>query len=123
MKINLNNIYFSHKSVTCMNKNGKPLSVYSSLNEAQASADYIGSDLIPYQCSKCGMYHLKPKEYYFEKVVRRCSCVDHKGNPKDTYKTREDALRMVRIRSQPGITLSVYSCPQGAGYHLTSRGI
>lgn len=123
MKINLNNIYYSHKSETCMNKDGKPLSVYSSYNEAQACADYVGRDFIPYQCFKCGMYHLKPKKFYCEKILRRCTCVDHNGNPKDTYKTLEDAQRMVRIRSSAGITLKVYECPQGEGYHLTSRGI
>ena len=113
MKINLNNFYYSHKSETCMNKDGKPLSVYASYNEAQASADYVGKDFIPYQCSKCGMYHLKPKEFYCEKVTRRCDCVDHNGQPKDTYKPQEDAQRMIRIRSKAGIQLNVYPCLVG----------
>lgn len=123
MKINTNKIFYSYKSETCMNKDGKPLSVYSTYNEAQASANYVGRDFIPYHCSKCGMYHLKPKEYYCEKVIRRCDCVDHNGQPKDTYKTQEDAQRMVRIRSKAGIQLNIYPCPQGEGYHLTSRGV
>jgi len=61
MKINTNKIYYSHKSETCMNKDGKPLSVYSSYNEAQESANYVGRDFIPYHCSKCRMYHKNPK--------------------------------------------------------------
>lgn len=38
MKMTINQIYYSHKSSTCMNKDGKALSVYDSYQEAQNSA-------------------------------------------------------------------------------------
>lgn len=45
MKMNINQIYYSHKSSTCMSKEGKALSVYESYQEAQNSAHYIGKIL------------------------------------------------------------------------------
>ena len=123
MKMNINRIYYSHKSSTCMNKDGKALSVYESYQEAQNSARYIGKSFIPYLCSKCGKYHLKPEEFYCEKVNRVCNCVDHNGNPKDSYKTKEDALKMVNIRAKAGIELHIYKCPKSDYYHLTSRNV
>lgn len=123
MKMNINQIYYSHKSSTCMNRYGKPLSVYESYQEAQNSALYIGKSFIPYLCSKCRKYHLKPEEFYCEKVNRDCDCVDHNGNPKDSYKTRKDALKMVNIRAKAGIALHIYECPKSNYYHLTSRNM
>lgn len=123
MKMNINQIYYSHKSSTCMNKDGKALSVYESYQEAQDSARYIGKSFIPYLCSKCGKYHLKPEEFYCEKANRVCNCVDHNGNPKDSYKTREDALKMVNIRAKAGIKLNIYECPKSNYFHLTSRNV
>lgn len=123
MKININQIYYSHKSSTCMNKDGKALSVYESYQEAQRSAHYIGKSFIPYLCSTCGKYHLKPEEFYCEKINRICNCVDHNGKPKDSYKTESDAQKMAKIRSASGIELFVYKCPFGCGYHLTSNKI
>ena len=123
MKIKFNQIYFTHKSMTCFSKEGNPLSVYESYQEAQNSAQYIGKVFIPYLCKKCGKFHLKPEEFYCEKVIRVCSCVDHNGKPKDSYKTREDALKMVHIRAKAGIKLHVYKCPRGKYYHLTSQNM
>ena len=123
MKMNINQIYYSHKSSTCMSKEGKALSVYESYQEAQNSARYIGKFFIPYLCSRCGKYHLKPEEFYCEKVIRVCNYVDHNGNPKDCYKTREDALKMVNIRAKAGIILHIYECPKSDCFHLTSRNV
>ena len=122
MKLNLTNVYYSKKSSTCMNKDGKPLSFYSSFEEAQECANYIGN-MVPYLCSMCGKFHLIPQEFYCEKIKRVCTCVDHKGQPKHTYKTKADALKMVNIRAKAGIILHVYKCPQNSGYHLSSRSI
>lgn len=121
MKINLNQIYYAHKSSTCINKDGLPLSVYTSFGEIQNSAHCIDKAMIPYLCKNCGKYHLTPQEFYCEKVSPSCSCVDRNGQPKDTYKTKADALKMANIRSRTGVLLHVYECPQGSGYHLTSR--
>lgn len=123
MKMNINQIYYSHKSSTCMSKEGKALSVYESYQEAQNSARYIGNSFIPYLCSRCGKYHLKPEEFYCEKVIRVCNCVDHNGNPKDCYKIREDVLKMVNIRAKAGIILHIYECPKSDCFHLTSRNV
>lgn len=123
MKINLNKIYYVRKSDSCMNKNGQPLSVYDSYDEAMQSANYIGSDLVPYHCDNCNRYHLKPEKFYCEKIKRNCSCVDHNGKIKETYKTKEDALKMLAIRSEGGVKLYVYKCPNGIGYHLSSHNL
>ena len=125
MRGNITRIYFSHKSGTCISRNGTPLSVYNSFSEAQESADFQFSrnriQLIPYSCPVCGKFHLKPEEFYCKKIISRCSCTDHNGHRKDCYATRKDAEKMVSIRSKTGITLYVYPCPQGNGFHLTSR--
>lgn len=122
MKMNLNQIYIPHKSNTCFSKTGNPLSAYNSLAEAQRSANYQSSEnkFTPYYCNTCGKYHLKPTEYFCKKKNSTCDCRDHQGNKKDTYETRYDAEKMVKIRGQAGITLYVYECPQGNGFHLTS---
>lgn len=121
MTINLNTIYFSKKSSICMSKDGNPLSVYDSYQEALSSANYIGKNLIPYQCEYCNYYHLKPEEFYCEKLTRRCNCVDHNGCKKDTYKTESDAMKIVKIWAKKGKFLRIYKCPQGEGYHLSSH--
>ena len=125
MKMNLSNIYIPIKSETCFSKTGNPLSVYLSYSEAQESANYqysqSGISLIAYQCNTCGKYHLKPTEYYCEKLSSSCSCIDHNGRKKDAYSTLQDAEKMITIRKQAGVTLYVYKCPKGNGYHLTSR--
>ena len=121
--MNTSLFYFSHKSNTCFSKNGTALSVYDTYDEAQKSADYQSSNtnFTPYQCSTCGKYHLKPTEFYCQKIISRCSCRDHKGNTKDTYATFQDAEKMVNIRKQAGVILYVYKCPEGKGFHLTSN--
>ena len=54
------------KSPTCFKKDGEPLSTYLSEYEANDGASHVrfqyGLDLSPYQCSKCGHWHLSPKE-------------------------------------------------------------
>lgn len=120
MKINLNNVFFTHKSSTCFSHDGNPLSVYSSYQDALESADYASINLVPYQCERCGLFHLKPEAFYCEKVIRKCNCVDSNGKAKATYKTKEDAVKMANIRKNFG-NITVYLCPEGYGYHLTSH--
>lgn len=125
MKLNSTKFYVSHKSKSCFSKSGNPLSVYKSLSEAQESADYqlsqSGVRLSPYRCSICGDFHLKPTDFFVKKIISSCSCTDHNGRKKDCYETRSDAEKMASIRASVGIQLYVYSCPQGIGFHLTSR--
>lgn len=125
--MNLTNIYISHKSETCLSKNGTPLTEYRNYKEAQESADYQTNrgniSFTPYQCNNCGKYHIKPTEYYCQKVVSRCYCKDHNGKTKDAYATFQDAEKMVKIRKEAGVNLYVYKCPEGNCYHLTSNRI
>jgi hypothetical protein len=47
-------------------------------------------------------------------------CCGRNGEEKDTYETREDAENAARyIGNMRGIALTVYPCPQNAGWHLT----
>lgn len=122
---NQNQIFITHKSTTCVSKNGNPLSEYRTFQEAQESADYqysqTGTEFTPYECDICGMYHLKPTAYYCEHSAKFCSCTDHNGKRKDAYATKADAEKMMGIRAQAGVQLYMYRCPQGNGFHLTSR--
>lgn len=124
MKLRTTNIYFTHKSSTCFSKVGVPLSEYGSFREAQESSQYlsVGSNIkmVPYMCSVCNKYHLKPEEYYCNKITKGCNCRDHNGNSKYLYATLADAEKMVKIRAEAGVKLSVYKCPDYDGYHLTS---
>lgn len=104
-----------------MSRSGNPLSEYESYDNALESASYVDKNLVPYQCEKCGRYHLKPKEFYYEKSKGVCSCRAHDGSLKLSYKTYEDAQKMVNIRANAGVTLNIYKCPEGNGYHLTSH--
>ncbi len=114
------------KSSTCFSRSGNPLSEFNTFEEAQASADYeksrnVNSDFVPYECLKCFKFHLKPKEFYVPKLSTRCSCRDTEGMPKDAYPSRDAAKKMAGIREKAGVRLSVYLCPDGNGWHLTSH--
>ena len=91
------------KSDTCFSKSGSPLSVFMTEREAQSSADYErgrGRSLYPYQCKKCGLWHLAPEE----------SRVEFRENAEKALETSEEAR---------GVSLSVYKCPEVGGWHLT----
>lgn len=121
MKYNTNQFVIVQKSATCMSRFGNFLSEYESYEDALKSARYLNKNFVPYQCKKCGKYHLKPQEFYCEKLQSLCSCRSHDGNLKDSYKTYDDAQKMANIRANAGVKLNVYECPEGNGYHLTSH--
>ena len=51
-----------------------------------------------------------------------CSCTDSKGQPKDLYNSKESAQREANtLATQKRLSLSVYPCPDGCGWHLTRR--
>lgn len=115
------------KSETCFSKSGNPLSVFMTEAEAQRSADYErgkwgGMDLYPYQCKRCGSWHLAPQESRVAFKEYACFCLDSHGKSKRLYATRVDAEK-ARISSEEarGIALIVYECPEGGGWHLTHR--
>ena len=122
-------MYFSPpgKSETCFSRSGSPLSEYGSEEEAQSGADYENArngdvQFVPYRCERCGKFHLKPEQYYVPKLGTPCSCTDFYGDRKDAYPSEAMAQKMARIRAEAGVRLTVYRCPEGNGWHLTSHG-
>ena len=113
----------SRKSDSCFSKrNGKPLTVYASKPEAQQSANYenqYGRNLVPYQCRKCGEWHLSPKDRQTPSTKCR-HCTGLAGKYKDLYESEADAgKRAAILRKEEGISLTVYKCPYEDGWHLT----
>ena len=98
---------------------------YDHKGEASEHAAYIrherGSSMVPYECAKCGFWHLSPADRQTKSTV--CGfCRDRNGNNKDLYRTKPDAERRAEInRIEKGVTLNVYKCPHQDGWHLTSR--
>jgi hypothetical protein len=111
------------KSNTCFKKNGEPLTVYSSLGEAECAASYVKNrfnlDVIPYKCDRCKHYHHSPKDR--QTPSRTCQyCTDSNGKYKKLYKTLEAALRRAEIiRNERDINVDIYPCPCQPGYHFT----
>ena len=110
-----------YKSTTCLTVRGEPCSTYYSEAEALEGAKYVklehGTDMSPYQCSKCGDWHLKHAGH-----LGKCSfCKDANGNPKELYATYEAAKRAASFAIEKGdaVYLEVYKCPCSNGYHLT----
>ena len=105
--------------MSCLKKDGTPLSVYSSQAEAADSARYQKAenriDLYPYQCDRCGLWHLSP----VNGRPNQCGCTDSKGDTKYLYPTREAAQQQAEREASKGCSLRVYACPEGKGYHLT----
>jgi len=115
----------TRKSTTCFKKDGEPLSQYSSEYEAKESASHIrqkhGLDLSPYQCSKCGYWHLSPTDR--QTPSKECMyCADSHGKHKELYETEAAAkTRAEIIEKEQGIKLKVYKCPEQDGWHLTKN--
>ena len=112
------------KSATCIGKkSGKPLTEYDSKQEALEGALHANSrykqSLVPYHCSDCGSWHLSLKER--QTPSEKCThCTGRNGELKDSYRSREDAWRRAGIlRQEQGVTLTVYACEFGNGWHLT----
>jgi hypothetical protein len=112
------------KSQTCVGKQtGKPLTEYDSLQEAEEGADYAKktyrSDLVPYQCEVCGLWHLSPKSR--QTPSEKCPfCKGANGQAKDAYQSQNDAKRRADIlRKEQGVSLKVYACEHSDKWHLT----
>ena len=115
------------KSETCFGKvSGQPLSQYCNAEEAQNAADYskynYNNDLEPYECNKCGLWHLSPNSRKTPSTkCYRCTAGD--GTYKDSYRTKKEAnVRADIIDNEQGIDLNIYKCRYGNGWHLTKRG-
>ncbi len=111
------------KSETCFGRNGASLNSYDERFEAAEHARYLkhehGSSMVPYECERCGFWHLSPADRQTSSTV--CGfCTDRSGNRKDLYLTKPDALRRAEIsKKEKGVTLNVYKCPHQTGWHLT----
>ena len=112
------------KSKTCIGKvSGKPLSEYWSEGEAAVSADHAnsryGRDLVPYRCRRCEFWHLAPRACHTPSYD--CpGCTSGDGRTKQSYSSAEDAQQRADIRQRDGgVSLRVYPCPYGHGWHLT----
>lgn len=106
-------------STTCVGKiSGKPLGAYASLAEAEEGVRYVarrwGKAMVSYRCQRCGQWHLSPRSRQTpSEPCPRCS--------KQSYRSARHAERRAAIlRKEQGVSLRVYPCEFGHGYHLTS---
>jgi predicted RNA-binding Zn-ribbon protein involved in translation (DUF1610 family) len=107
------------KSNTCFGSNGKPLSVYYSEHEAKEGAYHVKTqyrlNLSPYQCSRCGLWHLSPAE-------RQTPSRDCIACGKRLYESKAAAQKRAGIiEDEQEIRLKVYRCPHQNGWHLSKQ--
>lgn len=53
-----------------------------------------------------------------------CRCVDHSGKQKKLYRSFSEAEQAKKYREQESIgnlSLNIYRCPNGNGFHLTKK--
>lgn len=117
----------SRKSPSCTaHKSGRPLTEYDTKAEAKAAAGYANkthqnNDLVPYKCRQCGFWHLSPADR--QTPSTSCPvCRGADGKPKDSYLNQDSAHRRADLlRKEQGVTLKVYKCEHGNGWHLTKQ--
>jgi hypothetical protein len=119
----------NRKSPSCTSgKTGHPLTEYDSKTEAKSGAryanqNYSGNNLVPYKCDRCGFWHLTPTER--QTPSETCSvCRGADGKQKEAYQSKDDAeQRATLLRKEQGVSLTVYKCEHGNGWHLTKNKI
>ena len=112
------------KSRTCKGSSSDgALTEFDTEQEAQEGAAYIKKKhkrtLVSYLCSRCAKWHLAPISRQTPSTT--CgSCVGSDKLPKESYSTEEIAEKRARIlRKEQGVTLQIYRCPRGEGWHFT----
>lgn len=115
----------SLKSATCFGSSGHPLSEYPARREAHDAAEYVNRSLrkklVPYECGRCGQWHLSPAERQTPSLIA-CKCLDRYGMPKALYETKDGARQRAKILSnEKALKLSVYQCPHTHGFHLSGK--
>jgi len=116
----------SRKSVTCIGKTSRtPVTEYDCQEDAQNGANHArlayGTDLVPYQCSQCRLWHLAPRSRQTPSTTCHY-CNGGDGRPKESYASEQDADRRAAIlRTERGISLRSYPCEYGQGWHLTKE--
>ena len=103
----------------CLSRKGTPLRCYSDVVDAEEAADdqraYYDRHLKPYKCNSCGKWHLCSAD-------RNTPSHDCGYCSKRAYETEAGAYRRANILcSERGVSLRVYACPAGEGWHLTSH--
>ena len=106
----------------CKKKDGTPLKSYVSESEAEEAINYVfnryGNEQVKYECTKCGYWHLSPKER--QTPNHSSNCLDSRGHRKQAYPTKEAAeARASIIFEEKGTRLYVYRCADCREYHLT----
>jgi hypothetical protein len=102
----------------CVTRSGKPRRGYYDLASAEDGVDYVmdryGKDMVPYLCENCDEWHLCPaKRHTPSQHCDPCA--------KQLYESEQAARRRGRIlQSERRISLRLYKCPKGNGWHLTS---
>lgn len=113
----------AHKSASCYGKaTGEPLTAYPTEQHALEGAAWArarsGLRLDPYHCHACGQWHLAPRDRHTPSV--KCACLGASGEPKSLFASREHAQRRANIlKRERGVSMSVYPCELGLGWHLT----
>ena len=114
------------KSTTCFGKaSGEPLTEYDTEADADAGARHAqalhGCELVPYRCDRCDRWHLCPADRHTP-ATRCFSCSGSDGRPKARYESRSAAQKRADILyRERGVSLRVYQCPTGRGWHLTKK--
>jgi len=106
------------KNAACYSRQGKELSSFYSEGEAWGAAEASkahGLNLIPYECTKCGYWHLSPKS-------RQTPSSECGFCGKQLYETKAAAEKRAKILGmENGVKLYIYKCPCFNGYHLTQK--
>ncbi|NQV14193.1 hypothetical protein HQ531_01955 [bacterium] len=117
----------NRKSPTCKaRKSGRPLTEYETKAEAKSAANYAnknfsGENLVPYKCDRCGFWHISPTGR--QTPSKACTiCRGADGMLKESYQSENDAqLRAGILHEEQGVTLYIYECEHGNGWHLTKN--
>jgi hypothetical protein len=116
-------------SQPCKDKvTGQPLKCYEDQWSARldlAEEWFFGANPLRVKnCRKCGKFHLYPESDEHGTVPQlRCSkCKRSDGEGKACYISSRSALAaMQRLSGQKGIPTRAYPCPQGNGWHVTTK--
>ena len=83
------------KSTTCVSRHtGRSVTEYHSEYQAKLGASYVsaefGIEMTPYKCTKCGHWHLSPKQR--QTPSSKCNtCTDRNGHNKELYVSKKAA--------------------------------
>ena len=113
----------SHSSTSCYGtKSGKPLTEYLNEHDAKSGAAYVlerfGSSMFPYQCDKCGLWHLSPID---RNTSHSSTCYGKiSGKPLTQYDCYYKAMcAAAYVSEEHGKEMDPYQCEQCGLWHLS----